>query len=808
MPAKNYEAISNSGDSVRLLDAQNTSWSIVRAAADESDPQKAREALTELATRYRAPVQTFIEHEGYAEVEAARLTQRFLDYLGQPGALRAAAATHERFRVWLLGAVQNFLSQVDDEADLSPDADSAAVEESSASAHPQQTDPESVPLLPSQLTRLGDWLAAESAEGFAGYQVIEEIGRGGEAVVYRAWDPRAERQVALKILRREFQSRSDLALRFRKAVELSSRLEHPNIVRVFEKSGPEFPEPFYTMPLIAGGTLAQAEKRERFRDPARAAELMIKVARAVQYAHEHGVLHRDLSPANILLDQNDEPYVSDFMAKRIGEEGAASIVGALNYMAPEQALGEGSTVAADVYGLGAILYLLLTGRAPVEARNLKELQHQQQESEPPSVLARVPGTNRDLDAVCRAALSGDPAQRQRSAAVFADSLERVLHKHPPLWPAVSRRRRVWLWACRHPLLAVGAFFGAGLLIAADVALLSSVRSEEQELEAAVLHSNAALASAQARAVLALFEKYATQPARAATDLEIRDFLLKATPSESVPALERIYERSGFDSVGVFSSEGKILARYPAAQPGVLGRDFAFREYYRCVRELAGKRAQAWATAASREEPEVCISPAYRGEVSRGIEFTLTAPVHDADGKWLGFVAMNRHAQPTLGEVEITDIYRSGQTTALFGQRGRDRDAPAKSINLLTAVAHPDLFNSEEHAIDSDLSQRLRERFGEVGAPGQQLRSVRVRPFEAADYIDPITHDHRLAGFAPVGSTGFVVAVSTPREQALGASQRHVETLWKYAGLLNLGFVILAAVAVWGSLRGSRDWKIR
>ncbi|MEN9578386.1 MAG: hypothetical protein RJA70_1395 [Pseudomonadota bacterium] len=785
---------------------QNTSWSVVRAAGDESNPAKARLALSELARRYRAPVQAFIEHEGYSKAEAEALTQLFLAQLEQPGVLRMARAGNERFRVWLMDAVQTFLSGVEDEGDLPLDSE----EESAGESSGVNEDPgESITLLPSQALKLSkETFEPVLDEGFAGYQIIGEIGRGGEGVVYRAWDPRSERQVALKILKQEFLVRPDLVQRFRKAVELSGTLDHPNIVRIFDRSGPEVAVPFYTMPLIPGGTLAQAERRERFRDPTRAAALVVKIARAIQYAHEHGILHRDLSPANILLDLNDEPYVSDFMAKRIGEAGDPSIVGALNYMAPEQALGKGSTVATDVYGLGAILYLLLTGQAPVDAKTREELRQKQQDSEPPSVVTLVRHVNRDLDAVCSAALSGDPAQRPRSAALFADSLERVLDKHPPLWPAVSRRRRIWLWATRHPLLAMGAFVGAALLVAADIALLSNVRSEERELEAAVLHSNAALASAQAHAVLAIFEKYAAEASRAASDPGIRDFLLQGATAETLPALERIFERSGFDSVGAFSAEGKILARHPAPAPGFLGRDFTFRQYFHCVRELADKRARAEGAADPRTEPEVCISPAYRGEASKSIEFTVAAPVHDAGGQWLGFVIMNRHAKPTIDEVEINDTYFSGQTTALFGQRDRDRATPSLNPSLLTAVAHPNLFSTEEHALDADLSQRLREQFGERGAPGQQLRPVRVKPLEEANYTDPVTLDSRLAGFAPVGSTGFVVAVSTPRERALGSSQRHIETLWKYAGLLNLGFIILAVVAVSGSLRGSRGQRGR
>jgi eukaryotic-like serine/threonine-protein kinase len=801
---------------------QNTSWSIVRSAGDGAHPERSAQALRELAERYRAPVRAFIAHEGYSDGETDSLTARFLRTLEQPGVLAAAAAGGGRFREWLLGAVHDFLGRVDadGEPERASDAHAAAVESRGGEAGAREVASAAKLFGDSAMCpKCGRWtgeldgrgacsacVAAPTVQSFAGYQIVEAIGRGGEAVVYRAWDPRAERQVALKVLRHEHLDSPELVQRFRKAVELAGRLEHPNIVRVYERGGAAGELPFYTMPLVPGGTLADRQRQERFRDPVRAARVMIKIARAVHHAHQRGVLHRDLSPANVLLGLDDEPYVSDFMAKRIEQGGAPSVVGALNYMAPEQALGKGGTVEADVYGLGAIFYELLTGRPPVSARDFDEVRAKHEADETPAPRALVPHLHPDLDAICSAALQRDPALRHRSAALFADSLERVLEKHPPLWPLVSRRRRLVSWASRHPLLAAGALLGTLLLVLADIALLGSVRSEERELQTAVLHSNAALASAQARAVLALFEKHAAQTARAASEAEVREFLLRGEMMESSALLARILQQApNFDSASLFSPDGQILARHPHAQPGFIGRYFDFRQYYSCVRALAAR----WSGPGQGRapiEPEVCISPAYRGESSLGIEFSFAAPVHDDSGEWLGFVLMNKHARHTLDEIDIGDVYRSGQTTALFSRRDRDRDSPdddASTVGDLTVVAHPDQFGAEEHVLDRGLSALLGERFGADGAPGQQLRSVRVRPYERADYVDPVTGDPRLVGFAPVGATGFVVAVSTPRERALGTSQRHVEALWKYAGLLNLGFAILTVVAVGGSLRDNR-----
>lgn len=637
-------------------------------------------------------------------------------------------------------------------------------------------------------------------EGVGRFQILGELGRGGEAVVYRARDPQRDRDVALKVLRRDLAGDEDLVQRFQRAVDLAGQIEHPNIIRAYDRSRPGDVPPYYTMPIMTGGTLAQ--RAERFREPRNAARLMIKIARAVHHAHRHGVLHRDLSPSNILLDHDDEPFVTDFMAKPIGAGGPSTQVGKFNYVAPEQAAGEGASVEADIYGLGAIFYDLLTSRPPVVAKSFGEVvaAHERCELKPPREL--VPGLSRELDAVCWAALQADPRKRHRSAGSFADSLERILVDLPPLWPETKPLRRAWLWARRQPLLAAGAVLGALLLAVADIGTIESARSEQHELETATLHKNAALASAQARVVLALFGKFVNQAARAATHPEVREFLKRGQVSNRLPALQRISEASrSFDSVSVFSLDGRILARYPDPGPGFLGREFSFRAYHQCVTALIEQHAGA----PPDDDPEVCLSPAYRGEASANIEFTFVSPVYGEDGSAHGYITLNRHGRRTLDDMDIDDPYVSGQTTALFGRRGGDRHSPPVDKSAppkLTAVAHPGLFNSEEYALDPELSKRLVARFGAETVPGRELVLQLSRPVEEANYVDPITGDTRLAGFAPVGSTGFVVAVSTPRAQALGIHERHRDARSRYAAMLNLGFLILGVVAVWGTLKES------
>jgi len=749
-----------------------TSWTFVRRAVG-GDRERSRALLLGLAERYRAPVHAYLVQDGYGDAEAEQLLARFFTQLGTAELARSSEPGSPPFRIWLLEALKDFLS----------------------------TDPE-----PTEPSEAGSAPGAESADTEArpsipGYRLFDMIGVGGEGMVYRAYDARAQRQVAVKILRSQYLREPEVVERFQRSVALVATLDHPNIVRIHDRGGAADQQPYCAMQLVVGGTLAERQQQERFRDPRRAAELMIKVARAVHHAHQHGILHRDLSPSNVLLDINGEPFVNDFMAKRIGQSGPSSCVGKLPYIAPEVAEANGGTVEADVYGLGAILYELWTGSAPIVARDLEDLQRKHELSERASARSLAPQVPRDLDAVCSAALRRDPRQRIASAAAFADSLERVLANFPPLWPKLSRRRRLWLWVRRNPMLAVGALLGAVLLLIADFRTLASVRTQQAELEVATLHGNAALASAQAHAVLNLFQKFASQVARAAVDPEIREFAQRAEPSSDAPVLQRAYERTrSFDSIGVFSADGRILARYPEPASDYLGRSYQFREYHACVQ---GMVARAKRLGSHPAEPEVCVSPAYRGELSRNIEFSFVAPLYAGEGSFVGYVLINKHAQNTLEEVEIDDVYQSGQTTALFGQRGldrnslpRDRSQPKK----LTAVAHPGLFSTEERALDAGLSGKLVQHFGEDGAPGFQLRPVRVRPWEEPNYVDPVVGGRWLAGFAPVGATGFVVSVATPRAKALGASERHIDALWRYALMLNLGFLLLGIVALRASLR--------
>jgi serine/threonine-protein kinase len=262
-----------------------------------------------------------------------------------------------------------------------------------------------------------------------GYEVEAELGRGGMGVVYRALQPSLRRTVAVKMLLAGALAGEEDRQRFRTEAEAAGALQHPHIVRVFEV-GELDGRPYFTMDYIAGAGLDR-----RLADgplaPEDAARVVAAVAEALEYAHQRGILHRDLKPHNILLDAADRPLVTDFgLAKRLDEPTktrTGAVLGTPSYMAPEQASGSKAlTPAVDIYGLGAVLYECLTGRPPFRAPTGLDtlLQVLECEPAPPRLLnAQVP---RDLETICLKCLEKDPRRRYARAADLASDLRRYL----------------------------------------------------------------------------------------------------------------------------------------------------------------------------------------------------------------------------------------------------------------------------------------------------------------------------------------------------------------------------------------------
>jgi hypothetical protein len=299
---------------------------------------------------------------------------------------------------------------------------------------------------------------------FGDYQLLEKIGTGGMGVVYRARQVSLDREVALKLLSFDPFEAESLISRFRTEARHAGRLQHPNIVPVYEIGS--FENLYYfSMSLVRGPTLRQWLKAHPSPSAVTVARLMRTIAEAVQYAHQVGILHLDLKPGNVLIDERGEPQVSDFgLARRVGEaaDGAREtvIAGTPAFMAPEQSLADPKalSVATDVWGLGGILYALLTGRPPLDDVPLSSASRW----EVLAPRARVPTVAADLDAICRHCLQRDPAARYASARELADDLQRFLDGRPVSVRRQGAPERLLGWARREPRAAALA---AGLSLA-------------------------------------------------------------------------------------------------------------------------------------------------------------------------------------------------------------------------------------------------------------------------------------------------------------------------------------------------------
>src|SRR5437868_1629093 len=298
----------------------------------------------------------------------------------------------------------------------------------------------------------GDWLLGN-------YQILEEIGRGGMGVIYRARQRHSQRIVALKRILSCHADSQETLMRFRREAQAAANLDHPNILPIYEVSESEEGLPFFSMKFAGGGSLLEAVPALRS-DPRRAVALMAKVAHAVQYAHDQGILHRDLKPGNILLDGQSEPLVSDFgLAKWLEPSSdltrTPSIFGTPGYIAPEQVNGSAGklTPAADVYSLGAVLFHLLTGRLPFTGEHALKVIQQAAEKPAPKLRSLVPALDRDLETICAKCLEREPQARYRSAGELAEDLERWLHGHSIVARPISPPVRLWRWSRRNPIVA-------------------------------------------------------------------------------------------------------------------------------------------------------------------------------------------------------------------------------------------------------------------------------------------------------------------------------------------------------------------
>ncbi len=321
---------------------------------------------------------------------------------------------------------------------------------------------------------------------FGDYELLEEIGRGGQGVVYRARQKSLNRTVALKVIGLGQWSSTPHLKRFRHEAEAAASLEHPQIVPIYE-IGERDGSCYFSMKFVEGGRLDEVAKHDPM-SARRAAELLVKIARTVQFAHERGILHRDIKPGNILLDKKGEPHLTDFGLARLVEQESTitnsfEVLGTPSYMPPEQAGGHTKelSAAADVYSLGAVFYQMLTGEPPFAGGTTYETIRMVLEDEPRNPRLRNRKVDVDLATICLKCLEKNPAQRYPSAAALADDVERWL-RHEPIYArrtgVITRGRK---WIRRNPVLAVSIPTIAALIAVILVIFWQNASREEASM---------------------------------------------------------------------------------------------------------------------------------------------------------------------------------------------------------------------------------------------------------------------------------------------------------------------------------------
>jgi tetratricopeptide (TPR) repeat protein len=369
-------------------------------------------------------------------------------------------------------ATQEFPSGLRDEtvAFGSPDGPAVTAATRVGAGDSVSTEVSSLPKNPQVRTQ------AAECPTLAGYEILDALGRGGMGVVYKARQVNLNRLVALKMVLAGAHAGPLQRARFATEAEAVARLQHPNIVQIYEV-GEHDGLPYFSLEYVDGASLAQ-KIGGKPQPPREAAGLVEQLARAMAVAHGRGIIHRDLKPANVLLTQTGTPKIADFgLAKRLEEDStqtkSGTLLGTPSYMSPEQARGEIDAVGplADLYSLGATLYELLTGRPPFAGPTILETLNQVRNEEPVPPTRLQPRCPRDLETIALKCLQKEQAKRYPDCEGLADDLRRFLDGVPIKARPVSAAERAWRWCRRNPRVAAPSGL-AGLLLLVAVASLA------------------------------------------------------------------------------------------------------------------------------------------------------------------------------------------------------------------------------------------------------------------------------------------------------------------------------------------------
>lgn len=626
---------------------------------------------------------------------------------------------------------------------------------------------------------------------FGDYELLAEVARGGMGVVFRARQISLNRTVAVKMILAGQLSGDAAVKRFRAEASAVARLQHPGIVAAHEV-GEIAGTHYFSMDFVDGRSLAEMSRTAPL--PARRAARYVRdAAEAIEHAHRHDIIHRDVKPSNLLIDQDDRVRVTDFgvaCCLEAGAEATASgaVLGTPGYMSPEQASGHRSRQgpAADVYSLGATLYALLTGRPPFQADTPLETLRQVVNEAParPRVLNRnIPA---DLETIALKCLRKEPSQRYASAQALADDLRRFLDGQPILARRASQLDRVWRWTRRNPALAALTVFSVLLaLVLATAATLrladaQSAASQLAERNAVALNACAADAARQAERMRFELRELSRPVLELARDASLVAALREGDISGASAQLHRaaaavnaaesdarwVNRAAPFESWFLLGTNGVLLARWPAM---LAPASFADRDY------LHGALVNAGAPGLGA----VHVSCVFRSRVDGLHKVGLSVAVIES-GRMLGVVMASLS---TAGTAPLNDDARK---TALLARL--DPEPGDTATNQLVVLLHP-AYSAKVSAVVLSADEF---RYFPRPSVGRELAepAMKTSLLTAAAYRDPVASRDAayagewLAGLAAVGNTGLLL-VNQVRPLAPSAEDRALardERFWKGAGV--------------------------
>ena len=590
---------------------------------------------------------------------------------------------------------------------------------------------------------------------FGNYEMLEEIGRGGMGVVYKARQRTLNRFVALKLTLTGARATAAEIKRFQIEAKAAATLQHPNIVAIHDV-GEHEGQHYFSMDYIEGQSLAEVIRRTPL--PVEQAARCVKtVAEAIHYAHGRGILHRDLKPHNVLIDGEDQPRITDFgLARQVETDSDLTVsglaLGTPSYMPPEQAAGRRGEVgpASDVYSLGAILYACLTGRPPFRADTPENTLRQVMDDEPTAPRLLNPNVPRDLETLCLKCLAKSPGHRYASAQALADDLGQFLRGEPILARPVGRLARLWRWCRRDPVLA--GFSGAtGLLLLLLALAAVLICRDSQESNTAIAWNSAGKIHGELLPLSIAVNEVASSPELAhliaSNNTQALSAFLKATLQKDdakAPAWLRL------QNWVIMKPDGTLVLRWPDA--GNLINQRQARDYFKGA-------TNKWAMNQEAKEGMdwVYFSNSYVSHEDGFNKFGVNRVILNSKGGLVGVLSLM--AKLTDFERVVLGQLTGGREVVLVSEwDGWDptRTGQESSSALLAGkrefriVAQSSFGTSNQVAT---ISHRFLEEMVASAAP--ELH----RDYFYRDPLDKF-HGWWLAGFARVPDTKFIVIYKT------------------------------------------------